>query len=240
MNTIYITGDTHGKFNRISDFCNENKTLKDDVMIILGDVGLNYYGDVKDYITKEKVSRIPMTFLCLRGNHEMRPSGETVRIENALYRGDFIVENGYPSILWMLDGNTYELNVNGTWKKALVIGGAYSVDKYFRLAMKREGATGYNWFPDEQLSKEEMSEIFKAVKDNTFDYVLTHTCPMTVEPRDMFLSGIDQDTVDTSTEDFLQTVSENIKFKDWYCGHWHTDRDVKKYHFMFNNITKLK
>ena len=33
-------------------------------------------------------------------------------------------------------------------KKLLVIGGAYSIDKDYRLTM------GYKWFPDEQPTKE--------------------------------------------------------------------------------------
>lgn len=31
---IYLTGDTHGEFKRIADFCDENSTTKEDVMII--------------------------------------------------------------------------------------------------------------------------------------------------------------------------------------------------------------
>lgn len=36
---IYITGDTHRDFERIFDFCEENGTTKDDVLVILGDAG---------------------------------------------------------------------------------------------------------------------------------------------------------------------------------------------------------
>lgn len=40
---IYITGDTHGDMNRIVRFCERMETSQEDIMIILGDVGLNYY-----------------------------------------------------------------------------------------------------------------------------------------------------------------------------------------------------
>lgn len=40
---FYITGDTHGEFDRIEEFCEHNFTTVEDVIIILGDAGINYY-----------------------------------------------------------------------------------------------------------------------------------------------------------------------------------------------------
>lgn len=54
---IYITGDTHRKFTRIQKFCKQNKTTKDDVMIILGDAGINYYDDYRDIDAKNGSSQ---------------------------------------------------------------------------------------------------------------------------------------------------------------------------------------
>ena len=42
---IYITGDKHGDFTEVLDFCNDNKTSKRDLMIVLGDAGINYFAD---------------------------------------------------------------------------------------------------------------------------------------------------------------------------------------------------
>ena len=50
---IYITGDTHGQFERIENFCRRYGTGKDDVMIILGDAGINFSGGLRDQIKKE-------------------------------------------------------------------------------------------------------------------------------------------------------------------------------------------
>lgn len=33
---IYITGDTHGSFERVENFCQRFNTKNDDIMIILG------------------------------------------------------------------------------------------------------------------------------------------------------------------------------------------------------------
>lgn len=70
---FYITGDTHRDFERIILFCLENKTTRDDVLIILGDAGINYYGGIKDWYIKHYLNKLPITLFCIQGNHEQRP-----------------------------------------------------------------------------------------------------------------------------------------------------------------------
>ena len=50
---FYITGDTHRSFDRIEDFCYGYETTIEDVMIILGDAGINYWLDLSDKELKE-------------------------------------------------------------------------------------------------------------------------------------------------------------------------------------------
>lgn len=141
---IYITGDTHGDMNRIVRFCERMETSQEDIMIILGDVGLNYYGDSRDRRNKEKVANLPITLFCIHGNHERRP---TTIVEYKLQEwngGKVWVEEAYPNILFAKDGEIYDI----AGMKTIVIGGAYSVDKFYRLSK------GYNWFEDEQPSDE--------------------------------------------------------------------------------------
>lgn len=45
---IYITGDTHGNFEHIESFCKRMDTSTDDILIILGDAGINFYGEEYD------------------------------------------------------------------------------------------------------------------------------------------------------------------------------------------------
>ena len=40
---IIVTGDIHGDVSRIRDFSEWSGLQKEDVIIILGDVGVNYY-----------------------------------------------------------------------------------------------------------------------------------------------------------------------------------------------------
>ena len=45
---FYITGDTHGDFSRYIEFTTRIQPTENDTMIILGDAGLNYYGNERD------------------------------------------------------------------------------------------------------------------------------------------------------------------------------------------------
>lgn len=71
-NTVYLTGDTHGNFDRILDFCSQLEVQGGSTLIILGDVGLNYHGGQGDLWRKKMLRDITTTFFCIHGNHEMR------------------------------------------------------------------------------------------------------------------------------------------------------------------------
>ena len=56
----------------------------------------------------------------------------------------------------------------------------------------------------------------------------------------MFLEGIDQSTVDNSIEYFLDEIEESTDYNLWYCGHYHTDKEIDKIIFMFHKIEEFK
>lgn len=230
MNRFFLTGDTHGNFTRIAKFCERIKTTKDDVMCILGDAGVNYYLDEKDCKLKEALQELPITLFCIHGNHEERPYNISSYETKKWNEGAVYFEKRFPNILFAKDGEIY--NING--KSILVIGGAYSVDKEYRLQ------NGWNWFKDEQPSKEIIKFVEKQItKKKHFDIVLSHTCPINTEPRHMFLSFIDQSKVDKMTERFLQRVADWITFDSWYFGHFHGHWDNGKYHMLFEDYVEI-
>lgn len=73
-------------------------------------------------------------------------------------------------------------------KKAIVMGGAYSVDKMIRLMY------GYGWWPDEQPSEKIKRGVERKLDELGWkvDVVLSHTTPLKYEPVEVFLEGIDQ------------------------------------------------
>lgn len=127
---FFLTGDTQGEFGRIEEFCAECGTSTDDVMVILGDAGINFYRDKRDDELKEYLSELPVTLLCIQGNHEERPD-EILGYEEMEWHGGIVLfQPDYPNILFAWDGEVYDFD----GKKAIAVGGAYSVDKYYRLA----------------------------------------------------------------------------------------------------------
>ena len=231
MGKFYITGDTHGNFNRIDYFCQRFETSKEDILCILGDAGINYYLNKKDYMLKQVLQDMPITFFCIHGNHEERPFNISTYITKKWNGGIVYYEEEFPNILFAKDGEIY--NING--KSVLVIGGAYSVDKEYRLLK------GWSWFKDEQPNKEIVKYIEKQItKQRHFDIVLTHTCPIKTEPRHMFLPFIDQSKVDKTTELLLQRIADWITFDNWYFGHFHGHWDNGKYHMLFEDYVEVE
>ena len=222
---IFITGDTHRDFSRLDNI----GFNKDDMLIILGDAGINYFLNKEDNKIKDCLKKYNIKMFCIRGNHEERPENISTYKEINMFGGKVYIEEEYPYLIFAKDGEEY--NIDG--KKVLVIGGAYSIDKEYRLMY------GYKCFRDEQLTKEEMDTIYNKVKGKHYDVVLTHTCPYKYEPVEVFLSGIDQSKVDKSMEHFLDKIEDSIKYDKWYCGHYHTEKIIDKIEFMFDSIKQF-
>ena len=74
----------------------------------------------------------------------------------------------------------------------------------------------------------------------SIDVMLTHTCPTKAVPKEKYIRTVDQSTVDTSTEDWLDSIEDRLTYKDWYCGHWHIEKQVDNIHFIYKNVTKIE
>ena len=224
---IYIRGDTHGQFRDVERFCTDRHTKKSDIMIILGDVGLNYFGGARDREAKEFCQSLPITLFCVHGNHEIRPQNIPTYHPRIFHGGEVLAENEYPNLLFAVDGSIFDFN----HKKAMVIGGAYSVDKFYRLA------NGMRWFRDEQPDDETKKYVENVLDFNNWqvDAFLTHTCPWPYIPSETFIEGIDQATVDESTERWLASIEKKAAYQKWFCGHYHINKAVDKIWFLFTD-----
>lgn len=254
---IYVMGDIHGRFQPVRDFWLRAKlqqkmsdSREDNVLILLGDAGLNYFFNHRDEQVKEKLGNYPFTYFVVRGNHEERPSNcmakEPDKWEIEEFWGGIVyVEKEFPYIKYADDGPAiYNIpyivtpcelrddDENGDiqWNdlvdyyKTLVLPGAYSVDKQYRLSM------GYSWFEDEQMSMPEREYAWDLIgrNEHQFDLILSHTCPCIFEPTDLFLPMVDQSTVDKDMERFLGAVEYAVDYTAWMWGHYHAYRDYPR------------
>lgn len=247
---IYITGDTHRKFERIEELCSFVDTTKEnDMIIILGDNGINFLGPHKDKIIKKKLQRLPITIACVRGNHDQRPSKKIYHEEwcyggeyEHRWAGRFLVEDDFPSLLFMQDGGYYHL---GDYQ-ALAIGGAYSIDKWKRLREQYEGFKNQRWFPDEQLTVAEREKILselKSVRQSGTDVnlVLSHTCPLRYMPYEALDYTVSRSTIDNSMEKWMDEVYDLLPSHcKWMCGHFHINKVIDNMRFIFEGIIALR
>lgn len=253
MNKIYLCGDIHQEISPVRDFVNRLKERninldKTDTIIFLGDFCANYFcnGNLKEEEFKYDINNIGCRILVLRGNHEERINNMILKypykyasskLESHEYEYlvpndkwyatktvtniKYYYEKNYPNIWYLLD-EPYEFHLNGYFIFSLP--GAYSIDKYYRLA------TGQRWFKDEQLTQEEMDKVinYPSYRIQHFDLIISHTCPISFEPTDLFIPNIDQDTIDKTMEKFLEEVREGASYTAWCWGHFHQYRDYGK------------
>lgn len=228
-----LTGDTHGMVEtRISNIvrnlaiseCGLDRS--EVAVIILGDAGLNFYLNKTDEKKKKILANYGIRIYCVRGNHEERPENLGYKLEfDKDVGGDVYIDKVNPEIRYFQDGGIYWIEGHQT----LIVGGAYSVDKWWRL--RRADLTEQDnnpkmsgWFSDEQLTEDEKTAIDLVTLNESFDFVLTHTCPIAWEPTDLFLGCIDQSTVDKSMELWMDSLRKHIDWKIWCFGHYHADR----------------
>lgn len=226
----YITGDRHANFKDIIELCKQGKLTSADTVIILGDSGFNY-----DYNTgvglKRKLSKYGLTLFCIHGNHEERPENISTYVTKEWNKGVVFYEEEYPNILFAKDGEVYDI----AGKSCLVIGGAYSVDKFYRLAK------GYKWFASEQPNVETKQTVIDRLNERDWevDCVFTHTCPYKYEPTEFFMQGVDQSAVDKTTEHWLDKIEQKLNYKRWYCGHFHCEKHIANLQFLFLSFQKI-
>jgi 3-oxoacid CoA-transferase subunit A len=227
---VFITGDTHREFERIEEFCYSYDTEESDVLVILGDAGINFYGEPNDSELKMELIELPITLFCIHGNHEKRPESIKSYEETERFGGAVYWEPAFPNLLFAKCGEIYTFG----GLRCIAIGGAYSVNKH-------QLKEGVSWWPDEQPSDEIKKRVEKRLEAEGWqvDIVFSHTSPYSYMPREAFIPGLKQYTVDNSTEKWLDFIERKLEYSVWYCGHFHTDKIDNKICFMSRGFREL-
>lgn len=223
---IYITGDTHiptdiGKLSG-KRFPEQKRLSKEDYVIICGD-----FGGVWDNSNEEKywikwLGERNFTTLFIDGNHENFDMINKLPVINFCGGKARKVANG---IYHLLRGQVFEIDK----KKIFVFGGASSHDKDIRTE-------GKNWWREELPTDIEYEEAKKNIERNeaSFDYILTHCCPTSVQQSIAPSYEVNRLT------DFFDEVKDSILYQKWFFGHYHKDIELEgNFVGVFNKIIQL-
>lgn len=226
---IYLTGDTHGMMDtwKVDDenFPDMVNLTRNDYLIVCGDFGALWSEQFKKrYIGYWEQKGC--TILFCDGNHENFDMLNSYDVE--WWNGGKVHKIG-KNIIHLMRGQVYGIN-NKTF---FVFGGGTSIDKNMRIE-------GLSWWKEELASYSEIDEALVNLNNcgNQVDYVITHAAPRTLVKSKMFPKS----QVNCPVENFLDEVYKRLKFKQWFCGHYHMDKSFSdwKVQVLYQYVVKLK
>ena len=235
---IYITGDCHGNFKRFnaSIFPEQNEMTKEDYVIICGDFGGVWNKDEESKLETMILDWLdckPFTTLFVDGNHENFDRLMAYQLEE--WQGGK-AHKIRPSVIHLMRGQVYELE----GKKIFTFGGASSHDidggilelddpdfkkkkKALDKGWKPYRINHLSWWKEELPSAEEMEEGRKNLQDcnNEVDFIVTHCASSSTAA--LLSHGLYKPDLLT---DYLEEIRQTVKFKKWFFGHYHDNRNV--------------
>ena len=217
VKVIYFVSDLHGDrhFKGFEQYLSMAKD--DDLLIILGDVGLNFEKTKENEEFTEYFLSVKKNIAFIDGNHE-----------NFEYLNSFPEEdwNGgkvrrlTENIVMLKRGNVYTIN----GKTFFSFGGCKSSPIW-----KERGL----WFYGEEPEKEELDLAYYSLEKNNYciDYILTHKYEHP-EGNIMVCVGL---------QELTKFIEENVTYQQWYSGHQHTEiRADEKHYLVFDNLVELE
>ena len=200
---IWLIGDFHGGKNidglkRYLSFCQ-----KDDLLIVLGDVGLYFDGTAENEAFSKWFLSLDCEIAFLDGNHE------NFDYLNSFPEEDWCggrVRRLSDHIVYLMRGYIFTIQD----KTFLVMGGCKSTDRWKKIGL---------WWEEEQPNEIELSRAYQNLKkhENRIDYIITHKYECTDEPVE-------------SIDHFAKVVDQSTHFRHWYCGHWHMEKQIDTRH----------
>lgn len=235
---IYITGDCHADFRKLNteNFLEQKEMTKEDYVIICGDFGAVWMRDLEGEQEKwwmDWLENKPFTTLFVDGNHENFDRLYNYPVEE--WMGGK-VHKIRPSVIHLMRGQVFEI----CGKKIFTFGGASSHDitdgildvndpdfmkkkKEYDREWRLYRINHISWWKEELPSEEEMKEGLEnlAKHKGEVDFIVTHCCATSTE-RIISDGEFESDYLN----DYLEEIRQIIKFKKWFFGHYHDNREV--------------
>lgn len=200
-----------------------------DYVIIAGDFGLVWTDNKKSTNYKEQeywlkwLENKPFTTLFVDGNHENFNLLNSFPVEE--WNGGKVHYIRKNKVIHLTRGQIFNIEN----KSIFTFGGADSADKQYRKE-------NINWWPQEMPNeKEKICGNNKLAYNNyKVDYIITHCAPSSI------IKKIDTYKETDELTDYFNDMYFNIKFKHWFCGHYHQDSKVENnFTILYNNFYEL-
>lgn len=223
--SLYVCGDTHGDYDiyKLTSKRFDSKALtKNDYVLVCGDCAAIWGMDSQDAYIQKWYNSKNWTTLYIDGNHENHEALDELPVVEWNGGKVHMISD---SIIHLMRGQVYTIDGH----KIFTMGGAESHDKEYRI----EGMT---WWDREMPSEEEYAEALSNLKknDNEVEYIFTHCASDNTQDKISDYFSHDKLT------NFFRCIDEDIKFKHWYCGHYHVDQDIdEKHSVLYDRVIKL-
>lgn len=219
-NMVKITGDTHGEPIRLLELLFDMNS--GDTLIVTGDFGYVMKNNYEERDFLDQIEDFDVNICFCDGNHENFDAIEAC--EQLMWNGGK-VHKIRKNIFHLMRGQVF--TIEGA--KYFTMGGAYSTDRYMRTK-------GIGWWERELPDNDEYNEASNNLSANQMevDYIITHTAPKEI----ISMMGYDPINRDMELTGFLEWVMYSVKYKRWFFGHFHEDREIgKKFRaLMFDEI----
>lgn len=220
---VYITGDTHGNYNKFMERLDVLKLDSEDIVIVVGDFGFVWNSD-RQLENIKRLTQKDYTLAFLEGNHE---DFDLINTFPACDWNGGKIHVIAPNIIHLMRGQVFTLEK----KTFFTFGGGYSSDRYRRKEHE-------DFWKEEMPSALDYKTATENLEKNNYcvDYVLSHTGPLT------FLRSLGHfpDIHERELNGFLDWLcNDKLDFKQWFFGHFHINVSQDKFHILFDNVIKL-
>ena len=223
---VYVTGDTHANIDirklNTENFPQQKELTKKDYLIVCGDFGLVWDGSAREIYWQDWLSNKNFVTLFVDGNHENFDILRCMPLKKKF--GGYVREIA-PDIYHLERGQVLTIDR----KKIFVMGGARSIDKEHRIEH-------ISWWKEEIPSREEMEYAIASLDAVNWkvDYAITHCAPRSIQT--LLSPWYENDPVVS----FLERIYSELRFKKWYFGHYHVDKQVnEQFVALFNKVVPI-
>lgn len=246
---IFITGDCHGTYEKLSTkrFPEQKDMTKNDYIIVAGDFGFWNKSKEQDYWLSW-LEQKTFTTLWVDGNHENYDLLKEYPIE---YWNGGMVQFILPSVIHLLRGQIYFIeNVSfftfGGASSHDISGGILNKDDPLFMQKRKQLNRSHqpyrinheSWWKEEIPSQKEMNEGMNNLEKVNFkvDYIVTHCCSSSTQDS-LSCGKFPSDKL----TDYFETLKKKVEFEKWYFGHYHQNNNInEKEVVLYNTLERIK